>query len=269
MSACLCRSSVTPRPWLPSEGLTTTGRPMSWAASQASSGLLTTWPSGMGTPQDLSRLLVRSLSLAMPSAMALVNSVSAVQMRRWLVALGQRHARHAFVARPEHHAVYATLAGAAGLAKTGGHARQVEQLDHDVLQHMAAPGAFLQALQESTAFAHAAVVFDQCGQPGGKSVVETGQQVGGIVLQLAQVQPDFQYRPVGPDIGAAQVVDAKQLDVVEFRHGLQRVSWSGRVRAMGYAGEEETVKGNFCGRGLCSSPGAVRSVSQMSVRGVK
>ncbi|MNV36890.1 hypothetical protein D3C71_1283840 [compost metagenome] len=134
---------------------------------------------------------------------------------------------------------------------------------------MAAPGAFLQALQEPTAFAHAAVVFDQCGQPGGKSVVESGQQVGGVVLQLAQVQPDFQYRPVGPDIGAAQVVDAKQLDVVEFRHGLQRVSWSGRVRAMGYAGEEETVKGNFCGRGLCSSPGAVRSVSQMSVRGVK
>jgi hypothetical protein len=51
MSACWRRSRATPRPWLPSLGLTTTGRPMSWAASQASAALATTWPSGTGTPQ--------------------------------------------------------------------------------------------------------------------------------------------------------------------------------------------------------------------------
>ena len=41
-------------------------------------------PSGTGTPQLANKLLVRSLSLETPSAMALVWSVSAVQMRRWL-----------------------------------------------------------------------------------------------------------------------------------------------------------------------------------------
>ncbi len=82
MSASSRRSSVTPRAWLPSEGLTVTGKPMSCATSQASSGLWTIWPSGTGTPQAASRRLVKSLSWAMPSAMALVWSLSAVQMRR-------------------------------------------------------------------------------------------------------------------------------------------------------------------------------------------
>ncbi|CFP59521.1 Uncharacterised protein [Bordetella pertussis] len=62
--------------------MTTTGRPMSCAASQASAALCTSRPSGTGTPQVDSSSLVRSLSRDMPSAMALVRSVSAVQMRR-------------------------------------------------------------------------------------------------------------------------------------------------------------------------------------------
>src|SRR5450830_1190985 len=48
----------------------------------ASSALRTMQPSGTGTPQPLSSVLVKSLSDAIPSAMALVRSVSAVQMRR-------------------------------------------------------------------------------------------------------------------------------------------------------------------------------------------
>jgi hypothetical protein len=72
----------TPRAWLPSDGLTTTGSPISSAASQASSALSTRRPSGTGTPHDFNSILVRSLSREMPSAMALVRSVSAVQMRR-------------------------------------------------------------------------------------------------------------------------------------------------------------------------------------------
>ena len=56
---------------------------MSSAAAIASSMLATTSPSGTGTPQEASSDLVRSFSLAMPSAMAGVRSVSAVQMRRW------------------------------------------------------------------------------------------------------------------------------------------------------------------------------------------
>ena len=82
MSASCDSSSVTPRAWLPSDGLTVTGKPMSCATSQASSALFTIWPSGTGTPQEASRRLVKSLSCAIPSAMALVWSLSAVQMRR-------------------------------------------------------------------------------------------------------------------------------------------------------------------------------------------
>ena len=82
MSASRESSSVTPRAWLPSEGFTVTGKPISCATSQASSASLTMRPSGTGTPQAVSRRLVKSLSWAMPSAMALVWSLSAVQMRR-------------------------------------------------------------------------------------------------------------------------------------------------------------------------------------------
>ena len=82
ISASRESSSVTPRAWLPSEGFTVTGRPISCATSQASSALRTIWPSGTGTPQEASSRLVKSLSWAMPSAMALVWSLSAVQMRR-------------------------------------------------------------------------------------------------------------------------------------------------------------------------------------------
>ena len=82
-SCSVFRFSDTPRAWLPSEGLTTTGRPMLSAASQASSAVSTVSPAGTGTPAAPSSCLVRSLSREMPSAMALVRSVSAVQMRRW------------------------------------------------------------------------------------------------------------------------------------------------------------------------------------------
>jgi hypothetical protein len=40
------------------------------------------------------------------------------------------------------------------------------QFDDHVLQHVAGPGAFLQALQEAAAFADAAVVLDQGRQQG-------------------------------------------------------------------------------------------------------
>ena len=60
----------------------TTGRPISSAAAQASSTLSTRRPCGTGTPQAPSSCRVSSLSREMPSAIALVRSVSAVQIRR-------------------------------------------------------------------------------------------------------------------------------------------------------------------------------------------
>ena len=76
-------STVTPLPWLPSCGLTTTGRPISCAMAHASSRLPAGRPKGTGTPAARSRFLLRSLSWAMLSDTALVPSTSAAQMRRW------------------------------------------------------------------------------------------------------------------------------------------------------------------------------------------
>ena len=73
----------------------------------------------------------------------------------------QRGAGNLLVARPEHHAVHAALAGRAGLAKTGWHTGQVEQLDDHMLQHMAGSGVITQALQKAAALAHTAVVLQQ------------------------------------------------------------------------------------------------------------
>jgi hypothetical protein len=53
--------------------------------------LATARPWGTGTPTAASNSLVRSLSEAMPSAMALVRSVSAVQMRRLPRAVAELH----------------------------------------------------------------------------------------------------------------------------------------------------------------------------------
>jgi hypothetical protein len=72
-------------PWLPSRGLTTTGKPISCAAAHASSGLVTGRPKGTGTPAACSSFLVSSLSCAMDSAIALVESISAAWIRRCLL----------------------------------------------------------------------------------------------------------------------------------------------------------------------------------------
>ena len=85
---------------------------------------------------------------------------------------------------------------------------------------MAHPGAAFQALDEAAALAHAAVVLDQRGQPGGEALVQAGQFVGGPVLQLAQIQPDFQHGAVGPDAGAAQKVVRKISMSLNFAMGL-------------------------------------------------
>lgn len=49
-SAWVFKSRDTPRPWLASIGLSTTGKPMSCATDQASSAVVTVRPLGTGTP---------------------------------------------------------------------------------------------------------------------------------------------------------------------------------------------------------------------------
>ena len=83
ISSRVKRFRNTPRPWFPSAGLTTTGRPTACAASHASSTDDTTRPRGTGTPAAASTSFVSCLLTAMPSAIDDVRSVTAVQIRRW------------------------------------------------------------------------------------------------------------------------------------------------------------------------------------------
>ena len=140
-----------------------------------------------------------------------------------LVAIGQSGARHGFFGAAEHHAVHAALRYLARLTKLGGHAGQVEQLDDHMLQHMAHPGAFLQAQQKAAALAYATMVLDQVGQPGAQTFVEAGDLVGRVIFQFPQIQPDLQNGAVGPDAGSAQIGSAQKFDIFEGRHGLQLV----------------------------------------------
>ena len=101
----------------------------------------------------------------------------------------------------------------ARLAEAGLHAGQVLQLEHHVFQDVAGPGAFAQALQEAAALADAAAVLDQAGQQRGQALVKPGISVRRGIFERADIEPGFDHRAIGPDIGAAQVVDAQQLDV--------------------------------------------------------
>ena len=78
-----------------------------------------------------------------------------VQQRQ---ALLQSGFARGLVAGAKHHAVDAGLRGAARLAKAGGHAREVEQLDHAVFEHMAHPGAIAQPLDKAARLADTAMV---------------------------------------------------------------------------------------------------------------
>ena len=84
-SSRVFKFTATPLPWLPSRGLMTTGKPISCAATQASSASNTGRPMGTGTPAACRSFFDSSLSCAMDSAMALLKSVSAAWMRRCLL----------------------------------------------------------------------------------------------------------------------------------------------------------------------------------------
>jgi hypothetical protein len=62
-----------------------------------------------------------------------------------------RAARHFLVPGADDDLVDAADRGLAGLAEAAGHAGQVLQLERDVFQDVARPGAFLQAHQEAAA----------------------------------------------------------------------------------------------------------------------
>ena len=80
-SSSFCRSRQTPRPWLPSSGLTTTGKPIRLATVAAWSAVRTDSCLGTGSPAAPSSRVVRSLSEAMSTAIELVSEVIVARMR--------------------------------------------------------------------------------------------------------------------------------------------------------------------------------------------
>ena len=123
-------------------------------------------------------------------------------------------AAHGFVACADDDLVNTPGTGFAGFAKTGLHASAALQLQRDMLQDVAGPGAFFQPLQEAAALAHAAAVLHQAGQPGRQALGEAGQGVGGAVFQIADVDQRFDDRAISPNVGAAQRGHAQELDVM-------------------------------------------------------
>jgi hypothetical protein len=87
-----------------------------------------------------------------------------------------------------------------------------------VFEDVAGPGAAFQAFEEAAALADAAAVLDQAGQQPSEALVKAGQFVRREVFQLANVEPDLEYRTVGPDIRAAQVSYTEKLDVILLCH---------------------------------------------------
>ena len=80
-SSSLTRLMQTPRPWLPSSGLSTQGKPIRSAARTAASSLRTVSCFGTGRPAAESSRVVRSLSEAMSTAIAEVAEVIVARIR--------------------------------------------------------------------------------------------------------------------------------------------------------------------------------------------
>jgi hypothetical protein len=82
-----CSSQVspmeTPRPWLASSGLITSGKPMMWAASMASSTVSAVRWRATGRPSSPRMRLVSSLSEAISTEMCRVSLVTVASMRFW------------------------------------------------------------------------------------------------------------------------------------------------------------------------------------------
>ncbi len=125
---------------------------------------------------------------------------------------GERDASDRFVACTHRDLVHAAPAGLARLAETGLHAGQVLQLDHHVLHDVRGPGAFAQPQQEAAALADAAAMLDQARQPGAQAFIKTGNGIGRRIFEIADIDPGFDDRPVGPDVRSAQRQHIDNLD---------------------------------------------------------
>src|SRR5690606_19895608 len=103
-------------------------------------------------------------------------------------------------------------------AEAGGNAGEVEELQTEVLEDVARPGAVAQALQEAAAFADAAAMLDQGWHPGGESIGQAVYEVRWEILQIVDIDDRLEHGPVRPQVGPAHMANVHDLDrLVHFR----------------------------------------------------
>ena len=119
-----------------------------------------------------------------------------------------------FVPGAHHDPVDANPVTIAGAAEPAGEPGQVLQFEREVLQDMSGPGAFAYPLQESAWLTNAATMLLQAGHAGNQPLIETGNPIRGVLFQIADVDPNFHHRVVGPLTGPTKVFDFK--DVYRF-----------------------------------------------------
>jgi hypothetical protein len=97
------------------------------------------------------------------------------------------------------------VAGAAGLAERDLGAGQDLDLDGDVLEHVAEPGAAVltQPAHEAAGFAVRAGVLLKAGERGEQAVDEARDRGRGVLLELAEIDAEADHREVGVDVGTA------------------------------------------------------------------
>ena len=107
-------------------------------------------------------------------------------------------------------------------AEPARHARQTLHLEGHVLEDVARPGALAQPLQEPAALADAAAMLDQGGQPDAQALGETGDGVGGAVLEVADIDQRLDDGPIGPDIRPAQMHHIDEINIFPVHPGTLR-----------------------------------------------
>jgi len=80
-----------------------------------------------------------------------------------------------------------------------------------MFENVTGPGAFLEAAQETAVLAIVAAMFDQAGEPGTQALIEAWQLVRGEVFEFADVDPAFDDRGVGPDIGTRNEIVSRKM----------------------------------------------------------
>jgi hypothetical protein len=110
------------------------------------------------------------------------------------------------------HVVDPAFRGFAGLPAADVRPSKALQLDRHMLQHMAGPGAFVQALHEASRMPTRTFVFRQAGYQADEPVNEARDDIAWPLLELADIDDEVHDRHSRPDIWPPKDVALPNLD---------------------------------------------------------